>query len=125
MRLERKILQPRPELLRNKTNPKWPLIYESSGISGLIFVSLDHKSSKLMKTTRLLLACCVFLLIYSCKKEDTSAKQPSGNTVVYNVHVSVMLQLVNSVRATGCTCGSTPMPAVPALTWNDVLAKTA
>jgi len=79
-------------------------------------------------TTRLLAVFILFSLFYSCKKEDISAKEgtPGNNsTLVYNVDKATMLQLVNEVRATGCTCGTTNMPAVAAVTWNDVLAKAA
>jgi len=36
-----------------------------------------------------------------------------------------MLQLINQQRAKGCTCGTTVMPAVAPLTWNDLLGKAA
>ena len=34
-------------------------------------------------------------------------------------------QLVNDVRKTGCTCGTTAMPPVGPISWNDQLAKVA
>jgi uncharacterized protein YkwD len=75
----------------------------------------------------ILLAFC----LYSCKKDDTvvsnntSTGTNTGGTADYNVDQTMMLQLINDVRQTGCTCGTTPMPAVPALAWNDQLAKAA
>jgi len=35
------------------------------------------------------------------------------------------LEHINHVRQTGCTCGTTYMPPVPPLTWNDVLQHAA
>lgn len=72
-------------------------------------------------------------LFFSCKKTDVvvdnSSSNPSNNNnnnaVVYNVNKATLLQLVNDVRKKGCTCGSTVMPAVGAIAWNDQLAKAA
>ena len=66
----------------------------------------------------------------SCKKNDALARNgsdgPSGSgAVVFNVDKTTMLQLVNGARAKGCTCGTTVMPPVDALTWNDELAAAA
>jgi uncharacterized protein YkwD len=36
-----------------------------------------------------------------------------------------MLAAVNTARATGRNCGTTPYPAVPALSWNTKLAQAA
>ncbi len=76
------------------------------------------------------------VLIFSCKKDDllvnnetenTGTENNGGNTsgIVYNVNKTKMLQLVNNVRQTGCNCGSTVMPPVAPVTWNDKLAKAA
>jgi uncharacterized protein YkwD len=35
------------------------------------------------------------------------------------------LEHINRVRATGCNCGTTYMPPVPPLTWNNTLEKAA
>lgn len=35
------------------------------------------------------------------------------------------LNRINAVRAAGCTCGTTYMPPVPPLVWNDNLEKSA
>lgn len=73
-----------------------------------------------------LLVCC---LLYSCQKEAISAKDNnvviSDPGVVFNVNKNAMLDLVNRVRRSGCTCGTTNMPAVGALTWNDRLSQAA
>ncbi|HRQ49287.1 MAG TPA: CAP domain-containing protein [Agriterribacter sp.] len=76
----------------------------------------------------LLFTCALF----SCTKDDavmdqreqdqSGAQKPDMN---YNVNTAIMLGLVNEVRAKGCTCGATAMPAVPLLAWNALLAKAA
>ena len=75
-------------------------------------------------------------LIYSCTKTDIPVNDQTnsgtGNTgssntttIVYNVNKAKLLELVNAVRKTGCNCGSTAMPPVPVVTWNDKLGKAA
>ena len=82
-----------------------------------------------MKTKKfslyILLSCVV---LYSCRKEDTVTEKPdtggeSGTDSTVNE--STLLSLVNNVRKTGCTCGTTAMPAVAPVTWNSVLEKVA
>lgn len=74
--------------------------------------------------------CCMVLLgLYSCQKEDTSTKippdpNPSGAPGA-TVNKTTLLQLVNDIRQAGCTCGSTVMPPVPPVAWNDLLATAA
>ncbi len=75
------------------------------------------------------------VLIYSCTKTDIPVNDQtnpgstnnggSTATVVYNVNKAKLVELVNSVRKTGCNCGSTAMPPVAAVTWNDKLGKAA
>ena len=72
------------------------------------------------------------VLFISCKKTDVVVDNSSSNTtnninknIVYNVNKATLLQLVNDVRKTGCTCGTTAMPPVGAVAWNDQLAKVA
>jgi uncharacterized protein YkwD len=57
--------------------------------------------------------------LWSCSRDDV----PRGT--VNGFDKNVLLRLVNDARKKGCDCGGTKMPAVPALTWNDVLAKVA
>ncbi len=71
-------------------------------------------------------------IIFSCSKNDIKTdlneqKPAEGQKpdIAYNVNATLMLDMVNNVRAKGCTCGTTAMPAVPALTWNDLLARAA
>lgn len=76
-----------------------------------------------------LLICGALIGFYSCKKEDISTKTPPVNNPpgapATNVNQTTLLQLVNSVRQSGCTCGSTVMPPVATITWNDQLATAA
>lgn len=71
------------------------------------------------------------VLFFSCKKTDAIADKSSGpnnnnsGNIVYNVNKAELLQLVNDVRATGCTCGTTVMPPAGNVVWNDDLAKAA
>jgi len=69
-------------------------------------------------------------LFFSCKKNDVntgkdSAQNNNSPAVVYNVNKTAILKLVNDVRAKGCTCGTTAMPPVSPVVWNDQLAKAA
>lgn len=71
------------------------------------------------------------LLVFSCKKNDFVINNNSGNgnnntgNTSFNVNKTELLQLVNDVRTKGCTCGTTVMPAVGTVIWNDQLAKAA
>ncbi|THU39910.1 CAP domain-containing protein [Niastella caeni] len=85
-----------------------------------------------MKTMRFsLYALLLGVVLYSCRKEDTVTEQPkpggNGDTTATDssVNESTLLALVNNVRKTGCTCGSTAMPAVAPVTWNNLLEKAA
>ena len=48
----------------------------------------------------------------------------TGGAVTEDLHV-VMLNAVNQLRRTGCQCGTTFMPPVAELQWNDTLAAAA
>jgi uncharacterized protein YkwD len=78
-----------------------------------------------------------FLGLVGCKR-DASVNPTNGNstgntnntpvittTVTTNLDNAALLKLVNNVRATGCNCGTTAMPAVAPLTWNEILAKSS
>lgn len=69
----------------------------------------------------------ISVLFFSCKKSDEIAVNNSGtngnSTIVYNVNKTTLLQLVNNARTAGCTCGTTVMPPVTKLVWNDQLGK--
>ena len=72
-------------------------------------------------------------LLFSCKKTDVVVDNSNANNgnnnndngIAYNVNKAAILQLVNDVRKKGCTCGTTVMPPVAAVIWNDQLAKAA
>lgn len=82
-----------------------------------------------MKTIKISLYIFLFgIVLISCNKNDTVADQPNtgGDKVTDStVKESTILALVNNARKSGCTCGSTVMPAVPPLTWNNLLEKAA
>jgi uncharacterized protein YkwD len=84
-----------------------------------------------MKTIKTILVLSLFAFVFSCKKDDSAIKTdynstPSNGTdIVYNLNKSTLLQLVNNTRQKGCTCGTTTMPPVVSVTWNDQLAKAA
>lgn len=73
--------------------------------------------------------CIMIMALHSCQKQGLTPKVPqtvgsapvSGN----NVNQAILLQLVNNVRQSGCTCGSDAMPPVPTLTWNSRLETAA
>ncbi|MDN5286564.1 MAG: transporter [Mucilaginibacter sp.] len=65
---------------------------------------------KIVKFSMLL--CLIF---YGCKKDPVPAEDIQKE----------MLAAVNALRTTGCTCGTTNMPPVPAVIWNDKLQVAA
>jgi uncharacterized protein YkwD len=78
-----------------------------------------------------------FLGLVGCKRGasvNPTNNNTTGNTnntlvvtttVTTNLDNAALLKLVNNVRATGCNCGTTAMPPVAPLSWNDVLAKSS
>lgn len=70
----------------------------------------------------------VIIGFYSCQKEEVLEKTPADNppgTSIPTINKTTLLQLINNVRQSGCTCGSTTMPAVAPVIWNDQLASAA
>ena len=55
------------------------------------------------------------LSFYSCKKDQIRAEDVQQE----------MLAAVNTLRTAGCTCGTTYMPPVPVVKWNDKLEIAA
>ena len=82
-----------------------------------------------MKTLNRLVVLFLFsLFVISCQKKDvvdSKSGGPGSTNTVYNVDKAVMLPLVNNVRQSGCNCGSTVMPPVSPVAWNDLLALAA
>lgn len=73
---------------------------------------------------------CLGIVLYSCRKEDTATDQTNTDnggktTNDSTLNESLLLSLVNNVRKSGCTCGTTAMPAVAPVTWNNLLEKAA
>jgi uncharacterized protein YkwD len=67
------------------------------------------------KTGNWLRLVVVMALCAACRKETPAAGKMEHD----------MLAVVNAIRTTGCTCGTTYMPPVPPLQWNDTLARAA
>ncbi len=87
-----------------------------------------------MKTKQSILPALAILFYFTaCKKteipaEDLQTDQPAEvqkPDFAYNVKAATLLDMVNQVRTNGCNCGSTFMPPVVALVWNDQLAQAA
>lgn len=71
-----------------------------------------------------LAVCCAL----SCKKNSNTDPEVITDplvTVQTNLNNEVLLKLVNDTRAAGCNCGTTVMPPVPTLAWNNQLAAAA
>jgi uncharacterized protein YkwD len=82
-----------------------------------------------MKSRKLLVFLfCLIFVFYSCKKDASNltgiAKTPTSSSGKDSSE-QLMLKLVNNVRTSGCTCGTTLMPPVDSLTWNSLLAEAA
>lgn len=90
---------------------------------------LLHLWGKSVAMKKLLFLSVILVITFlSCKKSDLASKgDPVSppNTFQFNVKKNTILQLVNSVRQSGCTCGSTIMPPVATISWNDQLGKAA
>jgi uncharacterized protein YkwD len=57
---------------------------------------------------------------------SSSSSSTSGTTSgTSTVDKAALLKLVNTVRAKGCNCGSTYMPPVDSVIWNDKLEQAA
>ncbi|WP_421942735.1 CAP domain-containing protein [Pedobacter sp.] len=73
---------------------------------------------------------CMLMFFASCEKgpvvdPEQKVDPPSGGTVGTGLNNELLLKLVNDTRAKGCTCGTTIMPPVVLLTWNNLLASAA
>ena len=55
----------------------------------------------------------------------TKENKVNASTIEVNLDQKTMLSLINEVRLTGCKCGTTNMPKVNPLSWNDTLAVAA
>lgn len=72
-----------------------------------------------------LLICLCTGVLASCQIISDTPPADNSQTPTSNIDKTKLLQLVNNLRQQGCTCGSTAMPAVPALVWNDLLENAA
>lgn len=69
---------------------------------------------------------CNLCLVSSCldDTEDVLEETPKIEDAT-TIFVSNAMKEVNTIRASGATCGTTPYTSVAALTWNDQLAAAA
>lgn len=67
---------------------------------------------------------CLLVVLNSCSKSEENSVKPS-NEVVYGINKSNMLNLINTYRSAGGTCGTVKMPSVAKLIWNDKLGLAA
>ncbi len=73
----------------------------------------------------------MFLLFTSCEKnteivpETNVVTSAPGTPVATGLNADLLLKLVNEKRTSGCNCGTTVMPPVATLTWNNLLAAAA
>ncbi len=68
----------------------------------------------------------IFLVLQACESESVAPNSNNDNTNQDNTTFQTeMLNAVNQLRAEGCTCGSTVMPPVAALNWDNMLENAA
>jgi uncharacterized protein YkwD len=72
----------------------------------------------------------ISVLSFSCAKavitpKDTIIENPTPATLPQTVNKTVMLQLINKARTTGCQCGDTYYYPVGTVTWNIQLELAA
>jgi uncharacterized protein YkwD len=66
----------------------------------------------------------LLIILYSCSKSEETPITPT-NEIVFGVNKVEMLTLMNNYRTSGCTCGTTIMPPVGKLIWNENLGQSA
>jgi uncharacterized protein YkwD len=78
-----------------------------------------------MKSVWVLLMLFAVTLVFSCKKGESDPGEGNNVPNTSDLNHNLLLQLVNDVRASGCVCGTTNMPAVAPVIWNDLLEDAA
>ena len=85
-----------------------------------------------MNYNKLLAIIFSFSILFACvpdtseKEEDSVSIEQNGDKTTTAVpFVQTILSEVNSLRADGCKCGSSSMPPVGDLVWNEQLAEAA
>jgi uncharacterized protein YkwD len=86
-----------------------------------------------MKALRILSFTAIAFLSFlatGCLPDDKNTPTPNDPvqdipSADFGLDKQKMLNLINAQRAAGCNCGTTYMPPVPALTWNNRLATAA
>lgn len=88
-----------------------------------------HKQRAASFTFPYLSILFLVLLVSACQPDEDFIPEPEVSpNVVLSEGAAVfqsMLSSVNQLRATGCRCGNTDMPAVGPLQWNDKLGAAA
>lgn len=72
-----------------------------------------------------MLALFSFMVAHSFAQAQALQPNEKGDASLTSVNKTLLLQLVNGVRKTGCKCGDTWYAPAPALTWNAQLEKAA
>ncbi|MFN2437818.1 MAG: CAP domain-containing protein [Chitinophagaceae bacterium] len=83
-----------------------------------------------MKAAMLFSSFVFALISFSCTKNSVTdpvhiIDNPTPSTVPTTVNKSMMLNLVNEIRKTGCQCGDTYYYSAPPVTWNNQLELAA
>lgn len=96
---------------------------------GLLVHLGNFKSELMQKVVILMLLLAAFI---GCTKEEAvvspgtaTTNPPAPTPGTSTVDKAAILQMVNAVRTTGCSCGSTPMPPVNPVTWSSLLEQAA
>jgi uncharacterized protein YkwD len=71
----------------------------------------------------------IVIFAFSCSKDETIVSKKEENIVSKtpenDIDKKIILTFVNSLRKTGCTCGTEIMPPVNEVVWEETLEKTA
>jgi len=68
----------------------------------------------------------MLLFLTSCKKKsEIESESPQPTPASVGLNAELLLKLVNEKRISGCNCGTTTMPPVSILKWNNFLAVAA
>lgn len=65
------------------------------------------------------------LFLFQLNLAELPVSGPGPKKKTKELNKTVMLQLVNKVRSSGCNCGGRFYPSAPPLAWNEKLEKAA
>jgi len=83
------------------------------------------KATHALKKVLFLLPFLGMVMLVGCQPDDNKEPEVTPVTTPTAVNKTLLLQLVNAKRASGCNCGGTAFPATTPLTWNNVLETVA